>query len=120
MSPELVNQHIRHPPTCAVEGFDASRVEDLGGEVTAEGSPRGAVAGGADVMLVTVDDLTGSQGIGTVAEDGAVLNKGLVGEGSVGDEDGRKEADGEGNDGTVFGVKTKEKRLEFIERYTKK
>lgn len=35
------------------EGFDSGRVEDLGSEVAAEEAPRGAVGGGADIVLVS-------------------------------------------------------------------
>ena len=60
-------------------GFDAGRVEDFVGEVAAEEAPRGAVEGGADVVLVAADDFVGGQGGRAVGEDGAVLDEGLVG-----------------------------------------
>lgn len=55
-------------------GFDAGRVEDFVGEVTAEEAPRGAVDGGADSVLVAADDSVGEQERWAVGEDGAVLD----------------------------------------------
>lgn len=63
-------------------------MKHLGREVAAEDAPRGTVESRVNVMLITVDDLGGGTGLGAGREDGAVLNKGLVGERSIGYENG--------------------------------
>lgn len=54
-------------------------VENLGGEVAAEGAPRGAVGGRVDVVLVAGDDFGGGEGFRAVGEKGTVLDEGGVG-----------------------------------------
>jgi len=49
-------------------------VEHLRGEIAAEGAPRGAVGGGADAVLVAVEDFTGGEAFGAVGEKGTVLD----------------------------------------------
>lgn len=49
-------------------------MEDLGGEVPPKEAPRGAVGGGADVMLVAGDNFGEGKGRGAVGEDRAVLD----------------------------------------------
>lgn len=56
------------------EGLDAGGVEHLGGKVAAEGAPRDAVGGGADVVLVAAEDFKGGSGLGAVGEEGTVLD----------------------------------------------
>lgn len=56
-------------------------------------------------MLVAADDPSGGKGLGAAREDGAVLNEGLVGERTIGDEYSRTRADRESEDGTVLGTK---------------
>lgn len=63
-------------------------MKHLGGEVAAEGAPPGAVRGGAYVVLVAVEEFADGEGFGAVGEEGGVLDEGVVGEGTVGDEDG--------------------------------
>ena len=49
---EKVDENVKNPFKGLVIGFDAGRVEDLGGEVAAEEAPCGLVDGGVDVLLV--------------------------------------------------------------------
>ena len=100
------------------EGLDTGGVEHLGGEVAAEGAPRGTVGGGADVVLVAGYDFADGEGFGAVGEEGAVLDEGLVGQGAVGDKDGAVGADAESDDGAVFGVEGSEDWLEFGEGFS--
>lgn len=92
-------------------------MEHLRGEVAAESAPRGAIGGGADVVLVAGDEFGGREGLGAVGEEGAVVDEGAVGEGTVGDEDGGAGADAEGDDGAVLGVEAPEDGLEFREGF---
>lgn len=94
-------------------------MEHLGSEVTTEHPPCGTVQTEADDVLITGCDLTGGVGGGTRREDGAVLDEGLVGERSIGDENGRTRADGKSDDGTILGMETSKDRNEFIDWITK-
>ena len=94
---------MEDPLADCAEGLDAGGVKHLGGEVAAEGAPRGAVGGRADVVLIAGEDLADGESGGAVGEEGALVDEGVVGEGAVGDEDGRAKADAEGQDGAVFG-----------------
>lgn len=89
---EAIDEHIQNPFTDTRKGFDPGRVKNLGGEITAEDAPRGTVEGGANVMLITVHDLSGGEGVGAVREDDAVLNKSVVGKRSIGYKYGRTRA----------------------------
>ena len=79
-------------------------MEDLRDEIAAEESPRGAVEGSADVVLISGDDLVDEGGGWAVCKDCTVLDEGLVGQCVVGDKDEGIEADAEGDDGSVLGV----------------
>lgn len=92
---------MQAPATGVGVEFQARGVEDFGDEVTAEEIPIGAMEGGEDGDVVTVEDLGGGGGRGTVGEGGAVVDESLVGEGVAGDEDDRARAEVEGEDGTV-------------------
>ena len=92
-------------------------VEHLGGEVSAEDTPRGAVGGGADIALVAGEDFGGGESLGAVGEDGTILDEGLVGEGAVGDEYGSLRSDADGDDGAELGVEVSENRLELAEGF---
>lgn len=77
-------------------------MEDLGSEVSAEEAPGGAVRGGADAMLVAVEDFGCGKSLWAVGGDSAVLDKGSVGQGVACDEYGGARADSESDDGTVL------------------
>ncbi|PKI63651.1 hypothetical protein CRG98_015969 [Punica granatum] len=99
-SPEPVQQDVQDPPACSGIGPDAGRVQDLRGQVAAEDPPRGAVEGGADVVLVAAQDLDDGQGGGAGKGEGA---RGKLGAGGGGGgeeaEEGLDEAgEAEGHD----------------------
>lgn len=106
---------MQDPLPGAPEGLNPCVVEHLGGEIAAEQAPCGAVEGGGYAVLITVGDLTGGERLGAVGEDGAVLDQGFVGEGSIGYIHGRTGADRESDDGTMLGVKASENGLELCE-----
>jgi len=58
-------------------------VQHLGGEVSAEDTPHGAIGGRADVALVAGEDFGGGESLGVVGEEGTVLDEGLAGEGAI-------------------------------------
>ena len=62
------------------ERLDPVGMKHLGHEIAAEEAPRGAIESRVDVVLITVDDGGGGEGLGAARENGAVLNKSLVGE----------------------------------------
>ena len=108
---KAVEEDVQDPVASARVGLDSRGVEDLGGEIAAKESPRGAEKGSVDVVLVSGDDLVDEEGGWAVGEDGAVLDEGLVGQGVVGDKDSGAGADAEGDDGSVLGVEFAENRL---------
>lgn len=55
------------------EGLDTGRVKHLGGEVAAEGAPRGAVGGGVDLVSVVGEDFKAAI-LRAVGEEGTVLD----------------------------------------------
>ena len=114
---EVSEEGVEDPVANPGEGLDAGVVEHLGGEVAAEDAPRGAVGGGADVVLVAGDDFRCGESLGAVGEEGAVLDEGLVGEGAVGDEYGALRSDADGDDGAELGVEGSEKWLELAEGF---
>lgn len=81
-------------------------MENLGSEVSAEKAPGGAVTGGADVMLVAVEDFGGGKRFWAVGEDSAVLDKGSVGQGVACDEYGGARPDCERDEGAVLGFQS--------------
>ncbi|KAK3015742.1 hypothetical protein RJ639_007869 [Escallonia herrerae] len=105
---EAVDEYMEDPAAGMGVGLDPGRMEDLGGEVTAEEAPGGAVGGGADVALVAVEDSGGGGGPGTVGEDGAVLDEGTVGDGVAGNKDGRARANRKSDEGAVLEPETPE------------
>lgn len=54
--------------------MNPGRVEHLGSEIATEETPIGAVGGRANIVLVAIDDFTGSECVRAVGENGAVLN----------------------------------------------
>lgn len=97
------------------KGLDPSVVEHLGGEIAAEEAPCRAVESGGDAVLITVGDLTGGERLGAVGEDGAALDQGFVGEGSIRYKYRRTRTYGQSNDGAIFGMKASENRLKLSE-----
>lgn len=61
-------------------------VKHLRSEVTAESAPRGTIRSRADVMLVAGHEFPGRERFGAIGKEGAVLNKGMMSERSIGDE----------------------------------
>lgn len=104
-----INKNIQNPLTSTAVGFDTRRMEDLGSKITAEETPEWAVRSGVDVVLVTGSNLGDGWSRRTVGEESAIEDESIVGDRTVGDEDGRAGADGEGDDGTVFGDEGAEK-----------
>ena len=98
------DQNLQHPLSCVGVASHPGRVENLGHEVAAEETPGRAIGARTDVSLVTIHDSTGRTRLRTVGENGSVLHQGLVGEGVLGDEDGRARADSESEDWAVLGV----------------
>lgn len=90
-------------------------MEDAGHEVAAEKAPQGAVGGGADVVSIAAVDVAGTERWWAVSEGGGLLDKGLVGEVTVGDEDGRLRAKVEGDDRAVGGAEAAEGGAEVQE-----
>lgn len=84
---EVAKEQGEDPLATGGEKTDLGGVEYLGGEVAAEEAPKGAVAGGGDVVLVAVEEACGGEGWGAIGEGGAVLDEGFVDEGTAGDED---------------------------------
>ncbi|KAK4436657.1 hypothetical protein Salat_0829400 [Sesamum alatum] len=81
--PETVDEKRKDPAASAGVGLDAGGMEDLVGEVATEETPRGAVGGGANCFLGSVQDFAGGRGGGPIGEDGAVVDEGVVDEGVV-------------------------------------
>ena len=98
------DQNLQHPLPCVGVASHPGRVENLGREIAAEETPGRAIGARIDVSLVTAHDSTGRKRRRTVGENGSVLHQGLVGEGVLGDEDGRARADSESEDWAVLGV----------------
>lgn len=92
-------------------------MKHLGGEVTTEGPPGGTIRSGTDIMLVTGDKFSGGECFGTIGEDGGVMNESMVGDITVGDENGGSRTDSESDDGTVFVVEGFEIRFELGEGF---
>lgn len=90
-------------------------MENLGSEVAAEKAPGGAVRGGADVMLVAVEDFGGGKRFWAVGEDSAVLDKGSVGQGVTCDENGGARPDSESDEGAVLGFQALKDGFNFGE-----
>lgn len=67
--------------------------------------------------MITVDPIAGNRGLRAVGENSAVLNKGTVGEGSVGYEYSRRRAHRESDDGAMFGKKVSKNRFELRRRF---
>ncbi|OAY78818.1 hypothetical protein ACMD2_11389 [Ananas comosus] len=86
---EISYEQVEGPPARGGVGAEARGVQELGGEVAAEGAPDGAVGGGVDAALVAGEDCAGAEGRGAVGELRAARDEGAVGEDAVGDEDGR-------------------------------
>lgn len=79
-------------------------MEDAGHEVKTEEAPQGAVGGGADVVAIAAIDAADAQGWWAVGKCGGLLDKGLVGDVMVGDEDKRVGANVEGDDRAIDGA----------------
>lgn len=94
-------------------------MEDLCREITAQEPPRCAVRSRADVMLVAADDFARGKSPGSVSEDGAILDQGLVCKRVIGDKDSWARADIESDDGSKLGVKVSEDWFDFGERFEK-
>lgn len=114
---EALDEDFQGPFAGTRIGLDPRRVEDFGCEVAAEEAPGGAVDGGVDVVLITAENLIGGEGWWAVGKDGTVLDQGLVGKGTIPNEDSWAAADMEGDDGTVLVMEVSEDGLEFGKRF---
>jgi len=66
-------------------------------------------------MLVAGHEFVSGKCFRTIREDGGVLNESVVGQSTIGDENGRSRTDIKVDDRTMFGMKSFEKRFEFRE-----
>ena len=87
-------------------------MEDLGSEIAAEEAPEWAIRGRADVVLIAGDDIADRKGGWTVGEESTVKDKGIVGNGVIGDENDWAEADWEGEDRAILGNEASEERFD--------
>ncbi|GFS29734.1 cytochrome P450, family 89, subfamily A, polypeptide 3 [Actinidia rufa] len=99
---KAIDEDAQHPASGARVRFDPRGMEDLGGEVTAEDAPHGAICGGINVVLVAVYDLASRQVLWAVREYSTVLDEGLVGHLMAGHEYSRTRPYAEGDDGAVL------------------
>ncbi|KAF4365965.1 hypothetical protein F8388_019209 [Cannabis sativa] len=95
-------------------------MEDLRSDVAAEEPPCGAVLGRADVKLVIVEDSTCGESRRAVGEGGPIVDKGLVGEDTVSDDDGSARPYAERDNGAVLGVEVAEDWLKLEESFAEK
>lgn len=109
---EAVHEDGQHPAPGGGVASHAGGVEDLMSQVAAEKPPRRAVGGAADGLPRRVEVRAGRRRAGAVGEDGAVLDKRLVGEGVAADEDEAALGDLNRHDGAVEGLEAAEDLLE--------
>jgi len=114
---EVREEGVEHPVANPREGLDAGVVENLGGEVAAEGAPGGAIGGGVNVVLMGCYDFGGGESLGAIGEKRTILDEGLVGEGTVGDEYSWLRSDADGDDGAKLGVEVSENWLALAEGF---
>ena len=78
---EAVNQCFHG--SLAGEGvrFQARRVESFGHEITMKDTPSKATGGSPNIFALVVENIAGRDDGWAVCKDGAVFNKGLVGDG---------------------------------------
>lgn len=115
---KLGKENIQNPFPSMRVSSDSRRVEDLGGEIPAQGTPCGAVRGGTYIMLIAGDDLASWELSRAIGEHCTVLNQSTVGDMAISDEDGWPGNDTERDNGSVLGMERFEKRFELREGVT--
>lgn len=90
-------------------------MKHLGGEVTTESTPCWSIKSGADVVLVAGHEFVSGKCFWTIRENGGVLNESVVGQSTIGYENGRSRTDIKIDDRTMFGMERFKKRFELGE-----
>ena len=98
----MIKEGIQNPPSDFRERLDPVGMKHLGSEIAAEEAPRGAIETRVDVKLIIGEDVDGGWELGTVGEDGTVLNKKLVGKRWIKHGDFRLGRRSDSDDGTIF------------------
>lgn len=114
-----MNENIQRPFTRTRMSFQTRRMEKLRREVTAEGTPCGAVEGSADIMLVTSNDFDCFHDGETIGEDGAVLDQSMVRNRVAGYENGRGVTKVKGHNWAIFGMVMAKGGFKLRQRFEK-